>query len=145
MLGQMGVNGLHSVVQGRSPLPALDQAKQALRGHRQLEDLGSNRRQRIGERVGNRCRGADGPAFAHATEAADRRRRLGFEMPGGDRRHLACDRDTIIGEACGQQLAGLFVDDFLVEGRPDALATAPCTWPSTIIGLIRRPQSSATT
>jgi hypothetical protein len=55
-----------------SRLDDLDKAKQALRGHRQLENLGTERRERIGKRVGNGRRRADRSAFTHPAEAAHR-------------------------------------------------------------------------
>ena len=76
-----------------SRLDHLDKAKLAFGGHRQLENLGTERSEGIGKRVGNGRRRADRSAFAHPAEAAHRGRARRIEMDGLYCRHLARGRD----------------------------------------------------
>jgi hypothetical protein len=94
-----------------SRLDHLDKAKQAFGGHRQLENVGTERSEGIGKRVGSGRRRADRSTFAHPTEAAHRGRGLCIEMHGLYCRHLARGRDGIIGEAVGQELTSIVVTE----------------------------------
>ena len=58
----------------------LHEAKQTLRGHGQLENLDTERCQRICERIGNSCRRADCTALAHPAKAAHSGRGHRVEM-----------------------------------------------------------------
>ena len=102
----------------------LDEAEQPLRRDRKFVDLDAERRQRVGQRVGDRRRRADRAAFAHAAKAAERRRRRALEMHDVHRRNFAGRRHQIIDQARGMDLALLVVDDFFVERRADALRDA---------------------
>jgi hypothetical protein len=53
-----------------NPAAAAMESREAFRRHRQLENLGVERGERIGERVCDRRRRADGSALAYSAEAA---------------------------------------------------------------------------
>ena len=105
-------------------LGRLDQAEQAFGRYGKLVDLDAERRQRIGDGVGDRRRRADGAALAHAAEAAERGRQFGFKMHHRHRRHLAGRRHQIIDQARGVDLALVVVDDFFQKRGADALGDA---------------------
>src|SRR5579863_8274113 len=77
----------------------------ALRRGGYLVDAHAKGRQRIIDGVEDRCRRADGAAFAEPLRFGDSRVAEGFEMQELDRRNLAAGRRQEIRQRCGQHVA----------------------------------------
>src|SRR5580693_6395502 len=102
------------------------------------------RRQRVFDCRDDRRRRRDGAALARAFDAEGIERIDGLDMGDGAGRYVGRHRQQIIGERGGQRLRVLVVLHPLNSALPMPWATPPCTWPSTISGLMTRPESWAT-
>src|SRR5262245_58965286 len=93
----------------------------ALRRRRELVDRRAERRQRILDGVDHRDRRADRAAFAQALGPGDRGFRPCLAVMDLDRRNLARGRRQVVGEARGEDVAALVVDNLLEQRVGDTL------------------------
>ena len=77
--------------------------------------------ERVGDGIGDAGRHAHAIAFGRPLGAERRERRRGFLVQHLHRRNLGHRRNEIVGEGAGEELAGLVVDELLVERGGDAL------------------------
>src|SRR6516165_52206 len=121
------------------------QLRYPLRRDWHFKDTDAKRCQRIRNRVEYRRRRADRAALADTLGAGDARLSERFQMMDFDARDLGCGRYGIVGKRAGQHVALVVINHLFIERVGDALGDAAMDFPSTIIGLIRRPASSTTT
>src|SRR4029077_14022697 len=89
----------------------------------------AKRRQRIGNGVEYRRRGADRAALADTLGAGDARLGQGFQMMEFEPRDFRHRRYEIVGERAGQYVAAVVIDHFFVERVGDALDDAAMDLP----------------
>src|SRR5205807_1582502 len=104
------------------PSRPLEQAKQSLRCHWQLEDGGAKRLERVGQRVRDRRWRTNSTAFAHAPKTASCGWGFDLKMPGTDRGHITCPGERVIDQTCREDLTRLVIHDLFVERGSDALS-----------------------
>src|SRR6516165_5315222 len=121
------------------------QLRYPLRRDRHFKDTDANRCQRIRNRVEYRRRRADRAALTDTLGAGDARLSERFQMMDFDARDFGCGRHGIVSKRAGQHVALVVINHLFIERVGDALGDAAMDFPSTIIGLIRRPASSTTT
>ena len=103
------------------------------------------RRRRGAMRPGSPRRRVDAAAaaLAHPLRAERRERRRRLDAPGLERRHVERVRHVVVVEVGRQQRSRpRRRRRSRAIAAPIACAVAPCTWPSTICGWMRVPQSS---
>ena len=106
----------------------LDHLQHLRRRHRQAVEALA---ERLVDGVGDRGHHRDQRHFADALDALRVLRVRHLDHDGVDHRQVRTHRHAVVEEAGIIDLALLVVDVLLVQRPADALATPPCSWPST--------------